>query len=166
MCVDSAQKRRDRVEGWALRNIKLRLSRKLIYVAGLWSCLSCHLDPSQELIEARQKSDRDALRDATTGFLFQSCERTPLETLALAFLEYDAIPAARTAFDAYEEFLAILDDDDARERLRALDAAEAHSDDIFRRARKTADDFQDGLSKLLFEGDAGLKKDVQSYGVF
>ena len=46
MAVDFAAKRRDRDgAGWGLRNFKLRMSRKLIFAAGLAACLSCKLRP-------------------------------------------------------------------------------------------------------------------------
>jgi hypothetical protein len=77
MAVDSAQKRRDRGDGWALRNIKLRLSRKLIFVAGLWACLSCRLDPSLELKESRQKNDHDGVLTDMTGLLLSFSNGLP-----------------------------------------------------------------------------------------
>ncbi len=100
MGVDSAQKRRDRVDKWALRNIKLRLSRKLIFVAGLWACLSCHLHPSAELHESRTKGERDALPGDMMKFLLQFSQQPPLATLADAFGKYEAWEAAKTSFDA------------------------------------------------------------------
>jgi predicted nucleotidyltransferase len=167
MTVDSAQKRRDRADKWALRNIKLRLSRKLIFAAGLWRCLSCAHDPSEDLKAARASGDRRNVAEATRRFILDSCQRTPLETMALAFLRYPmAQDAARTAFDAYEDFLAILDNDLDRKLLTELDAPGAEADSTFVRAKDAARNFQDGLSKLFFGTNEGLAKDAQSYGVF
>jgi predicted nucleotidyltransferase len=46
VAVDFAYKRRDRGgEGWALKTVKLRLSRKLTYAAGLVACFRCSLLP-------------------------------------------------------------------------------------------------------------------------
>ena len=45
MAVDFADKQHDRFhEGFALRNIKLRLSRKVLYISGLLACFRCQLD--------------------------------------------------------------------------------------------------------------------------
>jgi len=167
MAVDSAQKRRDRVKKWALRNIKLRLSRKLIFAAGLWACLSCKLHPSEALRGSRAKNDRDAVRTDMTDFLLQFSQRSPLETLADAFLRYEkAWPAAKQCFDAYDEFLKILDDPSARDRLADLKVDQALGDDVFERAKKAASEFQAGLVKLFFEADSDLTLATQTYGVF
>jgi len=45
VAVDFAYKRRDRGgKGWALRTVKLRVSRKMTYAAGLLACFSCDLE--------------------------------------------------------------------------------------------------------------------------
>jgi predicted nucleotidyltransferase len=167
MTVDSAQKRRDRADRWALRNIKLRLSRKLIFAAGFWRCLSCDHDPSEELVNARATGDRSTVAAATTKFLLEACRKTPLETLALAFLRFEAATdAARVTFGAYEDFLAILNDEADRKILSDLDAPSAEGNPTFKRAKESARAFQDGLSKFFFNTDPKLTKDAQSYGVF
>ncbi len=166
MAVDSAQKRRDRTPKWALRNIKLRLSRKLIFAAGLWACLSCRLHPSEDLKASRSKKDRDGVRADMTEFLFQFSQRCPLETLAHAFLTYEAWEAAKLSFDAYEEFLSILDDPDYRERLEKLKVDQVMTDEIFGRAKQAASAFQAGLTKLFFETNDDLTSAAQTDGVF
>jgi hypothetical protein len=166
MTVDSAQKRRDRGDKWALRNVKLRLSRKLIYVTGFWACLSCSLHPPPALVAARASKDRQAVVDATTDVLLEYCERSPLEVLADAFLKSGAAKAGATSFDAYEAFLKILDDPGDRDRLSKLEVADAMSDATFRRAKDAATAFQEGLTTLFFETNTDLTKAAQAYGVF
>src|SRR5216110_2305830 len=101
-----------------------------------------------------------------TSFLLRYSELSPLETLAEAFARYDAIDAARRLFDAYEDFLQILDNKDDRKRLKALKVSEALSDTLFIRAKKAALDFQTALTQLFFETNRDLTSAAQTYGVF
>ena len=84
MAVDFAYKRRVRDQkGSAIRNLKLRMSRKLIYVSGLLVCFSPHLELSDA--ERRELFDGvDGARRATSRCLRwipgRSCE--PRDTRA------------------------------------------------------------------------------------
>jgi hypothetical protein len=166
MAVDSAQKRRERAKKWALRNIKLRLSRKLIFVAGLWACLSCELHPSTKLKVAREANDATGVRQEMTSFLVGFSSQSPLETLASVFLKYEAWDAAKMSFDAYENFLEILDSEPLRTGLENLTFSNAVSDKVFQRGKKAAHDFQEGLTSLFFRKNEELREATQIYGVF
>ena len=98
--------------------------------------------------------------------LLKFSQQSPLETLAAMCAKYEAKEAATTTFSAYEEFLAILDDEGSRERLSKLKVADALSDATFIRAKKAAADFQTGISKLFFDTDPDLTAATQKYGVF
>src|SRR4029077_15479746 len=58
VCVDYATKFRERQGAeWALRNAKLRMSRKLIFASGLVMCFSCYLKPPAPLVDLFHVSD-------------------------------------------------------------------------------------------------------------
>ena len=103
VAVDFAYKRRERnSEGWAIRTVKLRLSRKLTFASGLLACFSCALEPS-----LRDEGDR-SLRviEHLTGVL----ALTPLERTAALLVDAGLGDAAARIFDAYGEFLEMMDD--------------------------------------------------------
>lgn len=85
MTVDFAYKLRSRSgDKAATRNLKLRMSRKLLYASGLVTCFSCHLRliTSPTRLECKETPSTNecilCLREAM--------RRTPLEILALVFL--------------------------------------------------------------------------------
>jgi hypothetical protein len=166
MAVDAAAKRREREgEGWALRNFKLRMSRKLIFAAGLAACVTCKLRPSEQLRNGTSTSD-EAFCSAMTELLFESVNRTPIEILAHTILAFEAFDAGHLMYGAYDSFLGILGDTDKRNRLEKLTVDNAYSDPLFQEARQIGRKFQDGLGKLFFETDPDLTKTTQHYGVF
>ena len=86
MGVDFAYKLRTRSgKGWAIRNIKLRMSRKLIYVSGLLACFRCHLDyTAEQWNEFAESIDRRGKIVEYFGGVFQE---TPLEIIAHELLK-------------------------------------------------------------------------------
>jgi predicted nucleotidyltransferase len=107
MAVDFASKQWARGgEGWGIRNAKLRFSRKLIYISGLLTCFSCALDPD---LNSKIKPERDTALQVVNHL--KSIKSPPLTVLASALLVYDtAGDASKLIFNAYNEFLAILND--------------------------------------------------------
>lgn len=167
MAVDFAAKRRERAgEGWLLRNFKLRLSRKLIFAAGLAASLSCSLRPPKALTRAENEKAEDyAAIMAEHLLLFAN--RTPLETVAWLALEFGAKSnVIHDIFDTYDSFLGILDDGGKRERLEALTPENMEPDPLFKESREIGTRFQNGLTQLFFETDPELTKAAQRYGVF
>lgn len=166
MAVDFAAKRRERGgEGWALRDFKLRMSRKLIFAAGLATCVSCKLRPSEQLRSGTSTSD-EAFCSAMNEFLFELVNRTPIEILARTILAFEALDAGRSVYGAYDSFLEILGDADKRRHLETLKVDDAHADPLFQQARQIGRQFQDGLGKLYFGTDPALTTTTQHYGVF
>jgi predicted nucleotidyltransferase len=168
MAVDYANKRRDRGTGWALRNFKLRLSRKLTFTAGLAMCMSCQFRSPKSLEEASSADFYGELENYLIGF----SNKPPLHVVAEFVLNFEskdagkAFEAGKAIFDAYDRFLAMLGDTTNRDHLDKLDASNAGSDKIFTEASAIGTSFQDGLCKLFFETNGELTQATQRYGVF
>lgn len=166
MAVDFAYKLRKRSgQGWAIRNIKLRMSRKLIYVSGLLACYRCHLDHSPEEWRAIvESSDHQSQMVSYFGGVFRA---TPLEILAGVLLKYDHLDGvAGRIFDAYDEFLGILADDHQRHRLESVTEEDAEDDAVYRRARDLSRVFRESLLAFFFDPKSDMDNLTKNYGVF
>lgn len=168
MAVDFAAKRRQRAaSGWAIRHLKLRLSRKLVFAAGLATCLSCLL-----CRPATSSSSTDSITSATddraalTDFLLEMSNCTPLEVVIRFGLHFGAEATCTSILDLYEQFTAILQDATQRNRLETMKLEDAVDDPLFREGRRIARGFQEALDELFFGTDPTLTRATQRYGVF
>lgn len=167
MCVDFAAKQRDRAgEGWALRNIKLRMSRKLIFAAGLAMCLRCELRPSAHARKTLRGGKVDEYHSVLVNDLLASANRTPLDLLTRFALDFGAKVTARKLLDVYSAFLDILRDKKKRDQLEGLRADDAAGDATFEMARDVGRTFHGLLLKLFFGTNRVITKTTQRYGVF
>jgi predicted nucleotidyltransferase len=164
--VDFVHKQRADAGGkWALRNAKLRMSRKLIFAAGLLVCFECHLDPDAEIA-------RVELRDPQGGsaglihYLEHQFSCSPLEILARSTLRHATPETAKLLFDNYDAFLALLDNREERTVLKNLEPSEAHANDVFKQVRRISHGFQEGLTRLFFRDKKDLYSLTEFYGVF
>lgn len=159
MAVDYANKYRARArQSWALRNIKLRMSRKLLFVSGLFMCLSWALKP-------RENSDKQTLSQELVDHLGEWTKRPPLESLAIIVRDY-APSLATKIFDSYDSFLGVLEDNTKRSAMESLSPEAAYMDKAFLKARNDSDDFDEALRLLLFESNDKITQLAKRYGVF
>ena len=159
MAVDYAHKYRARAaQKWALRNIKLRMSRKLLFVSGLFMCLSWKL-ADHEPIHGK------LLSQSLVDHLQAWTQRPALESMAMIIEEY-APSLGADVFDSYDSFLQLLCDDEKRKALEWLTPECAYNNEVFSEARSFSKSFDEALTKLLFESNDRVSQLAKQYGVF
>lgn len=152
ICVDFANKQTEQGgKKWALRNLKLRMSRKLIYTKGILMCFDSYND-SQLSQDAIKENLRKMASEKTLDFIVASILKQGLDEKHIVSL-----------LDAYDSFLGILNDKDLREYFASLSMASAYGDDKFEKAREVSHDFQDSLHNILFAEDTKLKEYILKY---
>lgn len=157
MGVDDASKYRDQGGNkWAIRNAKLRLSRKLLFASGLAFCFRCQLDPPERWEESLFGKERDRTAEPfiDDGTVF--ARTTPLEVLAQFVDKVVTDPSKRVEisskiFGAYHDWLCLLDDAEKRDCLEKLTHSDAPGNTVFAEVREIGKQFASGL-KLLFFG--------------
>lgn len=164
MCVDYATKNRDRAgQGWALHNVKLRMSRKLIFVAGMLTCYCCdktllgYFDPRLAV---------SSTVDEAVEFLNQFVRRTPLEIVADGLRHLGRVETARSLLTAYDAFLARMNDPNIRKHLKELSPDGAEDDGVYRESCRIGADMQRSLQAFFFDDNDRLRELSQEYGVF
>jgi hypothetical protein len=154
-------------EKWALRNAKLRMSRKLVFAAGLLRCFLCHLDPEADEARAGLRSENPDI-GPLTEYLENQLLLTPLELLAKSCLLLEVRPETATSiFDAYDQFLALLDNESKRRDLSAATEPGAlRSSAVWDEVREVSRPFHTGLVKLFLSDGGPLSELTKEYGVF
>lgn len=166
MAVDYAAKVVDRAgNGWALRNAKLRLSRKLIFSTGLLLAYEVYLNPpptEADLFGSRQIGPAPLIQR-----VFPLVQTPPLEILARAMLKWDGSPtAARDLFESYDEFLGLLDDKKKRKVLDSLPYEKSIHAQAFNEVREIGHRFQRGLDAFFLDGPKDVRNLTRRYAIF
>ncbi len=91
----------DRDKKWALRNAKLRMSRKLVFAAGLLRCFFCNLDESAAIARKELQSPGRNV-SLMLEYLEDQLKLSPLDTVAKACL--DLTIKDETAMDIFESY--------------------------------------------------------------
>jgi hypothetical protein len=164
MCVDYANKYRERAgKGWATRIIKLRMSRKLIFAAGLLACFSCKPELVKQMSPELAEKPTPA---AQVEYLRTFVLRPPLEIVAEALARNGNFGTACLILDSYDQFVEGLDNPDKREHLEKLAPREGDNDKTFQAMIQLSRDFEKGLLQLFFDDCPLLASLTREYGIF
>lgn len=163
MCVDFAYKDWEQGgEKWALRNIKLRTSRKLLFVAGLLTVFSCF--GNDEL--RRAKSDPEDYRLRLQNHLLTFVHSTPLNIIVWTLTNIDLDEVCSELVNRYESFIEKLNDNAIRDHLANLREEVVYDDETFLECRQISHELQSILKRICVEDDSPLRDFTWEYGVF
>ena len=164
MVSDYASKMWERQRsGWGIRNVKLRFSRKLLFVWGLLAAFSGELFAPPELHRV-ENDDEFYLRLAE--LIRSQTDVMPLELLARVVLETDDNDIADAIFTSYDRFLGVLADRDSRMKLEGVRFEESIDEPTYASLREASQRFRDGITRLFFDAHPKLPKLIRDFGVF
>jgi hypothetical protein len=164
MASDYASKMWERQrQGWGIRNIKLRFSRKLLFIGGLLAAFSGELFASQRLYDA--ESD-DLFFSMLAELIYAHTDVPPLELLARVVLQVDDREVIDAIFSSYDHFLHVLSDPAARAKLETVPFDDALDDPTYADLREASQRFRDGVTRLFFDVHPILPRLIREYGVF
>ncbi len=145
MAVDYAAKRWERGdEGWALRNIKLRFSRMLLFASGVLICFSSCLEepgsPETPLFKDQEEAKQRVHRRIADKLSF-----SPLDVVCDALGRFCKSEDSAKVLRAYDAFLDAVDCE-KRNYLRELAVENSYADAVFNELRDHSHRFHDGLT--------------------
>jgi hypothetical protein len=146
---------------WGIRNIKLRFSRKLLFIWGLLASFSGELFATESL----EAAEGDEYFILLADLIREQTEVTPLELLARVSLDV-APEVADAIFSSYDEFLAALADPTARRNLESVKFEDAPNDPTYDTLRQSSQRFREGVSRLFFDDHPKLPALIRQFGVF
>jgi len=163
MASDYASKMWERQrEGWGVRNVKLRFSRKLLFIWGLLAAFAAELFPSPELHEV-ENDDEYFL--ALANLIGSLTDVTPLELLARVAMECDD-GLAKAIFSSYDQFLSVLADPASRKALEEVAFEGALAEPAYAGLRDASQQFREGVTRLFFDVHPKLRVLTRQFGVF
>jgi hypothetical protein len=154
MCVDFAYKQREQSgKRWALRNIKLRMSRKMLYVKGMLMCFS-HYGTNQDKAEV-------------CASLLEQVKLTPIDLLIRLQKHFEVPDDVLTRIiTQYDLFLNKLSDSVVRDELNKLRMEEVYDNAVFINLRDGCDELQKDLDHLFLHNKGPLQTLTFKYGLF
>jgi hypothetical protein len=164
MASDYASKMWERSRrGWGIRNVKLRFSRKLLFVWGLLAAFAGELFAPAEL---HQVENDEQFYLMLADLIRSQTDVPPLELLARVVLEAGDDDIANDIFPSYDRFLNVLADPEARARLDAVRFEDALDEPAYSELRDVSQRFRRGVTRLFFDVHPKLKMLIRDFGVF
>jgi hypothetical protein len=164
MASDYASKMWERRrEGWGIRNIKLRFSRKLLFIWGMLAAFAAEVFPAPEL---HKVENDDEYFLALADHIGALTDVAPLELLARVVLDCDDNELADSIFSSYDQFLSVLADPASREALENVPFEGALLEPAYAGLRDASHDFREGVTRLFFDVHPKLRELIRKFGVF